>query len=328
MSLYKNKNWLHQKYVIEELSPNEISKLANCSRGTIGNWLVKHQISKRTMSEAVTLVAPHKSRKYPKLNDEQWLRQKYLKEGVSAVKIGEIIGVKTSNSVRQSLIRFGIPLRNSSDAQTHNRESDGLVLNLPVIEGCLLGDGSLSVYNKNSAICKASFQKKNIHYDHVMFVANQIFNKNPEDRIKKSGNKVNGKFYSYFCLSSYKHKSLRDLYNRWYPDWNNQKKIIPEDLSVSAEMLLHMFLDDGSSHHRRKESKTKQIAITLSTQCFEKENQEIFVDKVKSKFGLQMSVKTTGDGTGWRIQVPQSQTPLFYEIIGPPPVESLAYKWK
>ena len=47
MEIYKNKDWLYQKYVIEGLSTLEISKMTNVNRQTISNWLNKYGIKIR-----------------------------------------------------------------------------------------------------------------------------------------------------------------------------------------------------------------------------------------------------------------------------------------
>jgi len=51
MDKYKNKNWLYQKYIVEELSSTKIAKICKCSSITIRNWLNKYNIRIRTKSE-------------------------------------------------------------------------------------------------------------------------------------------------------------------------------------------------------------------------------------------------------------------------------------
>lgn len=46
--LYKDKDWLYQKYVVEELSTPKIAKIAGCSDSTIRIWLKKFNIETRT----------------------------------------------------------------------------------------------------------------------------------------------------------------------------------------------------------------------------------------------------------------------------------------
>ncbi len=52
MPLYKNKKWLTKKYKDEKLSPSRVSKLCNVCSTTIVNWLKRHNIPFRSISEA------------------------------------------------------------------------------------------------------------------------------------------------------------------------------------------------------------------------------------------------------------------------------------
>jgi hypothetical protein len=59
--LYQDKDWLYEKYVVQELSTVEIAKAYReqenkwCDPNTISRWLKKHQISVRTLTEAQQL---------------------------------------------------------------------------------------------------------------------------------------------------------------------------------------------------------------------------------------------------------------------------------
>jgi len=53
--LYKNKEWMHEHYVIQEESTTVMGQEAGCSYMTIWNWLHKFDIPTRTSSEGVFL---------------------------------------------------------------------------------------------------------------------------------------------------------------------------------------------------------------------------------------------------------------------------------
>ena len=55
MKIYKNKEWLHQKYIVEKQSANQIGALANTSADTIGSWLRRFDIPVRSRSEAFSV---------------------------------------------------------------------------------------------------------------------------------------------------------------------------------------------------------------------------------------------------------------------------------
>ena len=52
MPLYKNKEWLYNKYVNEKLTSNQISKMCDIKEVAICNWLRKFNIPIRSRSEA------------------------------------------------------------------------------------------------------------------------------------------------------------------------------------------------------------------------------------------------------------------------------------
>jgi len=265
---------------------------------------------------------------YKKLNNREWLYQKYVVEKLSTIAITKLAGAKTPNSARQALIKQGISLRNISDGLTCKRQDDHFKLNIDVINGCLLGDGFLRKWNPKSDQSYPFFSKRNIHKDHIDYVAKILFGKNFENRTKKSREiDVYGNPLDIFCLRSYSYKELLTIYQKWYPEANDYKKIIPYDLEVTGKVLLHWFLDDGNSYVR-KGRPTKQVCIVFCSESFTREDQELVSEKIWQKFGIKSSVRKTQWGTGWRTFIHQKYAGLFYEVIGHPPVASLAYKWK
>ena len=266
--------------------------------------------------------------KYLLLNDKQWLYGKYIQEGLGFRLICKSAGAKSTNSVRQSLIKYSIPIRNIGDGLRKNREDDNLILNQEVIEGCLLGDAFLIKWNKKSPKSYPYFAKRNKYYDHIKFVSKLLFGDKWEKRVKESNEKSLGKKQTVFILRSLSNKKLQSYYTRWYPEWNDYKKVIPEDIKITSNLLLHWFLDDGSSYQRRKNSNTKQVVITLCSECFTKNSQQMIIDKIKNKFNIISKLRKVNYGTGYQISINQSQVPLFYEVIGSCPVSSMEYKWK
>ena len=265
--------------------------------------------------------------KYPKLNDDKWLYQKYIVEQCSTVDIAKLAGAKTANSARQALIRCNISIRSIGDGLRCNRE-DYFVVNREVIEGCLLGDGYLVKWNKNSEKSYPYFAKRNKYYDHIRYDAQMLFTKSWEQRVKENNEISLGKKQVVFSLRSLSNNMLAPFYKRWYPKWNDYKKVIPEDVEVTPTLLLHWFLDDGSSYQRRKKSKIRQVLITFCTECFSKDNQMMIIEKIKKRYSLNFALKKVNYGTRYQMVLPQSQASLFYDTIGNCPVPSMEYKWK
>ena len=53
MNQYQDRDWLEQKYWIEELSTCQIAELCGAGKNTIRYWMEKHNINFRTLSEAL-----------------------------------------------------------------------------------------------------------------------------------------------------------------------------------------------------------------------------------------------------------------------------------
>jgi len=54
-TLYKDRNWLYEQYVTEELSFMEIANLCKCSDKTVYSWAKKLNIPIRSISDTVRL---------------------------------------------------------------------------------------------------------------------------------------------------------------------------------------------------------------------------------------------------------------------------------
>lgn len=267
---------------------------------------------------------------YPLLNDYDWLYQQYIVLGQSTRDITNLSGAKTPNSARQALIRHNIPVRDTGTGLRVKHGNDGFVMNLSVFTGCLLGDASMTAYNRKSDASMPEFRKKNKHLDHVQYVAKILFPETWADHIKYTANKSQDKTFDAYVLRSYSHPELMPLYRAWYPPENNYVKVVPQDISMDATVLLHWFMDDGWSQMRNRGY--HEVIIGLETQSFTLSNIERLCEMLKDKFDLGFKPtpylsRITGI-MQWRMRLPQKQSEHFFEVIGEPPVQSLAYKWK
>jgi hypothetical protein len=327
--------WLVDKYTKEQLSTSEVAWLIGCTKVAVREALKRHNIDLRSAKETNAIKYNKyggSSRKYEQLNDTEWLRKTY-ESGLSTVELTKIVGAKTANSVRQALLRAGIEVRTVSDGLTQGRDEDNFIVDSSVLTGCLLGDGFLSVYNKRSDASYPCFRKKNKFKDHVELIGAALFG-DASERIKEEYHTCNGKSCRCYTIRSLCHKELLPWYREWYPEKSGYKKVIPENVLVDEKVLLHWFLDDGSSSFRHRKypngwiQRKEQITLTFSSQSFIKDDQEMICEKVKDKFCLRMAVVKCNTGTGWLIRVPQKHVGNFFDIIGPCHVPSLAYKWK
>lgn len=339
-NILENREWLYQKYVIEKKSSNDIAEEIGCTGANVLRAISKFKIAVRSNSEAQKLIPRESS--YDALNDPELLAKMYTDEKLSTVAISEILGIKSCNSVRQSLIKHQIEVRNYREAQIHSREDDGFLYNKAVIDGGMIGDAFFGIYDIESEISMPYYTRRNKHYDHVLWVAKQLLKVNPSDYIHEEEHKLEDKTFKYSVLRTQTHDCLKKDLRRWYPKYNdydpdrNYIKIIPEDVDISPLSLLHAFLDDGSTYRRKREKEKsfkKQVYVTLSLQGFPRDNLEMFCEKFKKEYGYDTNIKTRPctDGYGYLIEVSQGSYQKFMDIIGPCPEplkEVFGYKWK
>lgn len=331
-TLLSNVDWLKQEYVIAGKSGRDIAKALGCSPQTVISALRKHGLVVRTSSE--TKSTKRYRSKYLALNDPLWLEYQYIFLKKSILDIAKMIGVKTSNSVCQALRAHNIKVRTISEGLTLNREDDGLILNdisKQVIEGSLLGDGFLGIWNNKSKASEAYFAKRNKNKEHIEYVSRLLFNIPFKKRITQDiSNYIYKGLKKKVCcygIRTLSRKEITGFYTKWYPESNGYKKVIPLDLQLTKISLLHWFLDDGCSY-LRKRGFNNQVVIIFSSESFSKEDQERMCDQMANKFGINAKVFKCKWGTGWRIRLPQAQTKKFFDLIGPCPVRCFDYKWK
>ncbi len=114
---YRSKDWLHEKYWGEGKSIPTVANEAGVSESTVLRWMGRLGVETRSRSEtagrpvAKTVDGERPTNvKYPRLHDEEWLRWKYVDEGLSCRKIGDIVG-STDCQVLKALRKFDIPRR-------------------------------------------------------------------------------------------------------------------------------------------------------------------------------------------------------------------------
>ena len=242
---------------------------------------------------------------------------------MSAKEISKLLGCSLK-PIYKRLKEYNIPIRSLGDAFRLKKGEDYFVINNSVIDGCLMGDAGLFRENKLSSDSQPYFEKQNKYYDHVLYVSNILFSQQNTERIRKYEEK------RCYRLISATHRELMPFYKRWYPDANNYKKIVPDDLIITPEFLLHWFLDDGYSCYVRR---SNSVSIALCTLCFEYNELNKLCDKILKHTGLKATVRQRKKsniprGTGCEIFISEKDTNKFFDFIGPCPVDSLAYKWK
>lgn len=264
---------------------------------------------------------------YEQLNDREWLNEEYSNKQRSQLNISKEIGCG-SNSVRQALIKFNIPIRNPRDAQLVNGQCE-VTINKSILDGSMMGDAYFYKWRKGES-SYPSLMKKNKYKDHLTLFA-ESFTISPKIKQVEQVLKATGKTYTYYQFRTGVNENFQQHYERWYPKSNNYKKVIPDDIEIDSEFLLHWFLDDGCSFWRKRENQRKeQVLINFASECFEKDQQERLCEKINEKYQLNIRVRPHrwDNKLGYRCHITQANTERFFDIIGECPVESMAYKWK
>lgn len=119
-----DRDWLYQKYWIENRTPHEIAAMLGCNHKTVRNALKRLGIRFKTMSEAKKGKKPteeHRKKlrgrrksKYPLLNDRNWLIQKYYTEERTLVEIKNLVGCPSVDTVWDAMNRQNIERRTLS----------------------------------------------------------------------------------------------------------------------------------------------------------------------------------------------------------------------
>lgn len=87
--LLEDPDWVYQRYVVEGMSYSEIGEITGYSQSSVGRHVKKHGIEPRSFGEHQT---------QEKLQDKAWLREKYLKEDLSAREIADMVD-RTTDSI-------------------------------------------------------------------------------------------------------------------------------------------------------------------------------------------------------------------------------------
>jgi DNA-binding CsgD family transcriptional regulator len=156
--------WLRKKYADEKKTTTEIADMCDCAQCTVEGRLRKHNIP----------IRESKYRIDSRLDDEQWLRKKYLKEGKSGADIAEICDCAPATA-RERLRSNSIQTRSSGapPGKDHWKWDGGSVRygngwNKTKRERVRELDGHECV---NCGLCKEKHQKQydsNLHVHHLI----------------------------------------------------------------------------------------------------------------------------------------------------------------
>ncbi len=179
-----------------------------------------------------------------------------------------------------------------------------------ILDGLMLSDAYVS--GKQRLL---HFSQRRQNREYVEYVAQSlgIDSDRVRDRTRKP-DKRTGKVYECSELRTLSHPVFIQMHERWYRDG---KKVVPGDLRITPECVLHWFLCDGSCSANRGGAQ-----LVLCTDSFSRAEVESLRDQLGS-----IGVEATFLPGSRRIRVSQKSIGRFYEYIGECPVSCLAYKW-
>lgn len=177
-----------------------------------------------------------------------------------------------------------------------------------LIDGLLLGDGSLDKRNKN-----ARYRHSCKHREYIEFIINELsrFNIVTNTIYDKDNGYGTGRVYQCYSLVS---TELTTHHSRWY---NNRRKVLPDDVELTKLSLLHWYIGDRCLDT----DKGYLRQINIAAHSFSFEEREILCKKLT---GLGFKVSNTKYGS---INICKRSVPTFLSYIGECPVECYKYKF-
>lgn len=104
---YQDEDWLVYHYWALRKTAKEMADAADCHPSTITKWMRAHGIPVRTGGEHIAVDDP-------RLDDPEWIREKYWEDGLSTPEIGDICDV-SGDKVCRLMNEYGIEKRSLSE---------------------------------------------------------------------------------------------------------------------------------------------------------------------------------------------------------------------
>ena len=112
--LYRDKEWLKEKYWNCQMSTSEIAQLVDVSKNTICYWMGKHNIEVRSQSERNKMIFDDDE----KYKSREWLKEQYIDEELSTYEIASKLNCSNS-TISRWLHRLDISTRDQPKDVEH-----------------------------------------------------------------------------------------------------------------------------------------------------------------------------------------------------------------
>ena len=184
------------------------------------------------------------------------------------------------------------------------------------IDGLIISDGSIKG-SSGSRNFRLEWGVK--HEEFARFIGSTLSPYLP--RITPYVKKWKGKRKTVWSGSTLSHPDLTQQRYRWY---KNNKKIIPPDITITPQLLYMWYLGDGSICKRTGR-------ITLSTDCFTYDDQEMVAEKIFQEYNIRCKVqsiyRSQYNKIYYYITISCKQSPEFLKIVGQNTVRCYDYKF-
>lgn len=243
------------------------------------------------------------------------LYNKYITENWSQKKVAEYFKVSV-DTIRQNLLDYSIPSHKPKDWM----ESAPIVLNahqLEIINGALLGDGSMIIHKNGTNAYFAYLSKSKEHVEYVCQDLLDFAVEGHEIAYSEIYDNRTQRTYEQYNYRSIANSTFTEIYNKWY----SSKKHIPSDLILTPTVCLIWYLGDGTL---ASQSTRTRGEIFLCTDSFEKNEIETILLPQLSQFSPTLSQHGNNQ---YRIRIPRFYTKAFFDYIGPCPVKDYQHKW-
>lgn len=367
MKLYKDRDWMYRKYVVEKWSPYQIAPLCGAGRSTVYLWLRKHGIPVRTNDQANKLRAKF-NLSDPRLQDE--IRRLYVDEQLPVEEVARRIGMSKTHA-RRSMEQIGIANRSNSEAQKTKRTirhkmTEWLLRRMYLDEGLstyqigeLYGTTPNTVWRRLSEVGISSRSVVDAQYrrlengNHVELTRELVEIIDGEllgDGCVVATSKRSGQFnYS----SQYRHylKWLREafaehdmefgpVYGGGKSAWYFSSRAYPELLKVRERWYPNnekrvpedLELTPVICRHwyigDGSLNKTRKF-ISIAAQSFPREDLERLTEQMHG-FGVNARLWKSQFGYGFVVGILKTDVPTFLDYIGPCPkgiMDCYGYKW-
>jgi hypothetical protein len=187
------------------------------------------------------------------------------------------------------------------------------------------GDGSIFITGKDcNRDATFNFTTKHEEYGQWLVQSTESFAA-CKLRVYDIYDKRTQKSYHRVSFRTPSNKLFTELRAKWYPEG---KKIVPQNLVLTKDLILRWYMDDGNWHEK---------GIYFNTQGFDPKSTEFLRSQLSQFLGLKVTIqKHSGDlyrlfipvrGTGSGVSSTNNNIKRFLEVIGESPISCFSHKW-